>query len=339
MSQIDSASSVGESPSGTEQYSVDLGEGSLTISVSSSATASSEAGGATNSESTSEEQSTKDMEGAESDYSNQVPGGPEIDEFETGDIWGEAAEAEGSEIEEIKENIADGLMSIEEHHPGFIEDLMAQIQGAEGEENQETNADTIQEGNVGEGEDSAQEGNAVDNENDAIQGEDAAEEGDTEGGWNQDLIASLEELAASLDEVIGLLDGSATGNADISGGEDVLGPDTTVSFDNDIDVEGGEANGQEAGEAGEESDIDPIEVAEGMAEELGDGEAPQAAVSNPVDTFMEIFEQMSPEAQTEVVQILASGIFGQEGVEAADAVKDDATGEINSSNVVNEVDA
>jgi hypothetical protein len=76
-----------------------------------------------------------------------------------------------------------------------------------------------------------------------------------------------------------------------------------------------------------------------MAEELVYGESPQAAVSNPVDTFMEIFEQMSPEAQTEVVQILASGIFGQEGVEAADAVKDDATGEINSSNVVYEVDA
>jgi hypothetical protein len=115
---------------------------------------------------------------------------------------------------------------------------------------------------------------------------------------------------------------------------------------------GGEAEKPGAGESGSEPDKtpavdkdnsasspEPKEVAEGMADEIGDGKAPEAAESSPVDTFMEIFDQMSPEAQNEVVEILASGAFGEEGIEAADAVKDDATGDIDADHAIDEAEA
>lgn len=307
MSEIDSVSSVGESPSGTEEYSVNLGNGSLTISVSANATATSEADGESSAESTPEEQSTKDMEGAESDYSSQVPGGPGDDEEDAADVWGETGEPDDLDIEEMEESIADGLIAIEELQPGFIEDVMAQIEGAESGENTEADADDTTQGeSASEGEESTEDENVTDVEDDTTQGDDEAQEGDAEDRWNEDLMTSLEDLAARLEEIIGMLGGGATENPDATEGK----PYT-----------------------------DPMDVAEGMAEELGDGEAPEEAEGNPVDTFLEIFDQMSPDAQNEVVQILASGIFGQQGVEAAEAVKDDATGEIDNSKVVDEVDA
>jgi hypothetical protein len=78
-----------------------------------------------------------------------------------------------------------------------------------------------------------------------------------------------------------------------------------------------------------------------MSEELGDGKALKAAQSNPLDTFMEIFDQMSPDAQDEVVEILVASAFGQDDIEAADtvAVKDDATGEIDADHAVDEAEA
>jgi hypothetical protein len=297
MSDIDSVSSVGESPSGTEEFSVDLGEGSLNINVSATATAKAEAGGGSSAENTSEQQSAKDMEGTDSDYLAEVPGGLDADKINdsgTGESDGKPVD---SEIEEMKEGIADGLMAIEELQPGFIEDLMAQIEDDQNETNPQVADDvglTTYSPDAVQGEDgtsSSQDKDTVQDE-DGTSSEDSGQDeqvkplGDTEvggtSGGTEDLLASLEELAIILEDILGTLDA-------------------------------GETQMPDAGEAGE-------------------------TTSNPVDTFMEIFEQMSPDAQNEVVEILVSRAFGEKGIESADAVSDDAMGEIQSGKAVDTVE-
>jgi hypothetical protein len=345
MSGLDSVSNVGESPSGTESFSIDLGEGSLTINVSANATARADADGESSAESTSEEQSLKDMEGMERDYSAQ---GPEsADTGETGETDGgeEAGEAVDPEIDELKEGITDGLIAIEEFEPGFVEELMSRIEGAEGETDK--------------GVDAA----------DSTQGEDAAQDPgadpDSAIGRSEELLASLEELVVILEEIIGMLGGGEPEKPGVVEGVADSDKDPAVASDKDsgaaydvddganganvedgkevveeVDKEVGKEVDEEVGiEAAKKTDPDTEEVAEGMAEELGDGKVPEAAESNPVDTFMEIFEQMSPDAQAEVVEILASGVFGQEGIEAADAINDGVTGKSYNSTAVDEVEA
>jgi hypothetical protein len=333
MSSIDSVSSVGESPSGTESFSADLGEGPLNISISASAKASANADGSSSAESTPEDQPTKDMEGTQSEYSAQDPEVSEAGETDETDAAGESDAEEtiddpmDSEIEEMKEGLADGLMAIEELEPGFIEDVIAQVDGNIGEgENVTRTADIPQGVDAIQGEDTTQGEDAVEVE-DNTQGEDATQGEDTEvsgaTGGDEELLASLEELAAGLEQIIGMLS---------DGGEEKPdeGEDVAVS---------GKETIRDSDEIGETSDPNAEDVAEGMAEEVGDGQAPEAAQGTQVDTFMEIFDQMSPDAQSEVVGILASGLFGQEGLEAADAVTDDATGKIDTRQVVDQVEA
>jgi hypothetical protein len=284
------SSAEASTKSGVETTSLNLGEGPITINVTANASASADAEDESSALSVSEDQSTKDVEGTETDYGVGNPDGTNEEEAVGG--AGEEAAPINSEIEGMKEGIADGLMALEELEPGFIDDVIGQV---------EVGASADAESNAGAADRAI--GNSSTEDKDTAQQSEEAEAGEAAGG-NEELLASLEELAVKLEDLIGQL-------------------------------EGDEADQTAAGEAVSE----PEDVAAGMSEELGDGKALKAAQSNPLDTFMEIFDQMSPDAQNEVVEILASGVFGEEGLEAADAVKDDATGEIDVENAVDEAEA
>jgi hypothetical protein len=306
------SSAEASTKSGVESSSISLGEGPININISANASATADSADESSALSVSGDQSTKDMEGMQNDY-----GAGSADGQNNG-VGEEVAEPIDSEIEGMKEDIADGLMAIEELEPGFIDDVMGQVEASANAKSDSGAVDSTQGEEVIQGEEAAQGEEATQSE-DAAQDSEGAQAGDAAGG-NEDLLAGLEELATMLEELIGQLSG-------------------------------GEAEKPDAGEIGAESDKpstvgeesasnpDPMEVAEGMVEELGDGEVSEAAQSTPVDTFMEIFDQMSPEAQNEVVGILASGTFGEEGIEAANAVKDDATGDIDASYAIDEAEA
>jgi hypothetical protein len=342
MSGIDSIDSM----NGTDTFSVDLGEGEGTLNITVSAFADAEADAAGNTESESapgaQEQSTKDMEGVGADYGAEESEGPEAGEGQGGEEAGEsgagekAGEAVNGEIETLKEGIADGLSAIEEMQPGFIEDILSMIEGegeggdvkaAEGVDTEGTGAaentsegteasetvDAAKAGDAAEGTEAAEdtsEGTEASETVDAVKADDAAEAGEGEDVGN-DLLASLEELAASLEEIIGMLGGGGTEEASPATGEGEAAPSAKAA-------DAGVTEGPEA---------DVEDVAEGLAEEVGDGEVPAETETSPVDTFIEIYEQMSPEAQDEVVEILASGAFGEEGVEAAETVVSETAGE------------
>jgi hypothetical protein len=290
-----SAKSEGEAPAGN------LGEGPININITANASATADAADESSAVSVSGDQPSKNMEGTEINYGEGNPDAP----IEGGGI-GEAGEAEDpidSEIEGMKEGIADGLMAIEELEPGFIDDVIGEVDvsaNADAKSDVDT-ADSTQD------EDSVREG-------------EAAQTGKADDGGNEGLLASLEELATMLEELIGQLGDGESEMPDA--GE--AGPQTDSAVTDTKDTV---------------SNVEPDEVAEGMADELGDGNVPKAAENNPVDTFMEIFDQMSPEAQNEVVEILASGVFGEDGIEAADAVKDDASGDIDADYAVDEAEA
>jgi hypothetical protein len=274
MSGIDSMSNVGESPSGTEEFSVDRGKDALNINVSAKAKSNAQGGGETNAENSSDKQVTKDMEGADSDYTGAIPGGHDpnsIDDIGSGQ---ESEKPVDSEIDEIKEGVADGLMAIEELQPGFIKDLMDEIEDDSGQTNQQV-ADKI-----------GTDQNQVNDRGEVVKPQGDAESGENSGG-NEDLLAGLEELATILEQIISAIEGCETEGP--GGGENDL-PDTA----------------------------EPI--------------------SDPVETFMEIFEQLSPEAQDEVVEILASGVFGAKGIEAAENMDEDTDGEIDSAKVADAVE-
>jgi hypothetical protein len=303
----ESEGSASETKSGDQATSMNLGEGPININISANASATAGAADESSAVSVSGDQSTKDMEGTQADYGAGSAGGS-TEEGVTGED-GAADDPINSEIEGMKEGIADGLMAIEEFEPGFIDDVMGQVEAsanADAKSNAGT-ADSTQGGDATQGEDTAQDAGGADT-------------GEAIGGGNEELLASLEELAVMLEELIGQLGG---GEAEKPGAEQ----------------SGSEPDKAAASNKESVSSPNTGEVAEGMADELGDGKAPEAAQSSPVDTFMEIFDQMSPDAQNEVVEILASGAFGEDGLEAADAVKDDATGDIDAGYALDEAEA
>jgi hypothetical protein len=302
------SSAEASTKSGAETTSMNLGEGPITINVTANASATADAEDESSALSVSGDQSTKDVEGTETDYGAGSPDGP--NEGETVGEAGEEADPINSEIEGMKEGIADGLMALEELEPGFIDDVIGQVEAGAG-------ASADAESNAGAADRAMGNGSTQDKDTAQPSGEADAGEAD---GDNEELLASLEELAVMLEDLIGQLEGE---EAD----QPAAGEANSEPVKNAADIKDNVPNPE------------PEDVAAGMAEELGDGQAPEAAQSNPVDTFMEIFDQMSPDAQNEVVEILASGAFGKEGLEAADAVIDGATGEIDADNAVDEAEA
>jgi hypothetical protein len=134
--------------------------------------------------------------------------------------------------------------------------------------------------------------------------------GDDAGFHSEELLTSLEDLSAKIKDVIKLLGG-------LSGGSTA---NETLSTSGDAPVDTSQTNTDEIDNTelaerieGIVADLEQI-ISELRSSETGAGNSGQSAE----DKFVSVYYNLDDEGQAEVVELLASGEFGEFGVQIAE---------------------